>query len=575
MLVLFTIFLYLLIPLVMLLVYLVRPRLNVQGFLAVVTVLAGWILIFLARPGSPRTIQLPIWRPTTLFSLSPSLFIDESAWFFLLSLASLVLAVIVTSIAQLGQSLHLRQEDTPGETATSEAAAPSGDVGMLAQPFDTVTWSRPKPGWLFWALILVQTSLGLVAVAAGNILTLLLAWAAMDIIELVFMLGLLVDSRTCERVIVAFSAKMAGLCLVLITGVLFWPQGGSLQFESISAPISTLLVLAAGMRLGVLPLHLPFPRGLPIDRNLGTILRLVPAASCFILLMRVAEVGVTGSVAYVLVGLTILAGVYAAVNWLRVKDEIDGQPFWLIASSSLVVISAILKLPTACLVWSLTSLLSGGLVFSMPIRHKNLLLVALLGIFCLSALPFSPAWRGLAIYQNPPSLGVNPLLFAPLSFFLLLIQAFLLSGFIRHVLKGIFPAATPRLEHIERWVWFLYPLGLVFITGTDLLIGWAQYPALSDEPLTGWLIGLIVLILACTIIYLINRSPQLINPSIDPGLKSVWDRLFSFSWLYRTLWRLFRSLTRIFALVSTILEGEGGLLWALVIFGLIFVFLQR
>ncbi len=575
MLVLVTIFLFLLIPLVMLLFHLVRRRLNIQGFLAVVTVLAGWILIFLARPASPRTIQLPEWQPSGLFALSPSLLIDDSSWFFSLGLASLVLAVIVTSIAQLGQSLRLSQESAPAENAISEAPTAGGDATLLTQPVDTVTWARPKPGWLSWALILVQTSLGLLAVAAGNILTLMLAWVAMDMIELVLMLGLLVDSRTRERIIVAFSARMAGLCLVLITSVLLWSQGGSLSFEPTSAPISALLVLAAGLRLGVLPLHLPFPRGLPIDRNLGTILRLVPASSSFILLTRIAGTGVAGPIAYYLVGLTILAGLYAAVNWLRVTDEIDGQPFWLLASSSLVVISAILKLPVACLVWSLTSLLSGGLVFSMPIRHKNLLPVALLGIFSLSALPYSLAWRGLAIYQNPPSLGINPLIFGALSFIILLIQAFLLAGFIRHTLKGIFPPTTARPGNVERWVWFLFPLGLVFIIGTDLYIGWVQYPAVSDVPLSGWLIGPMVLILACVILFLTRRSPQLVYPSIDPGLKSGWDRLLSFSWLYRSLWRLYRSLTRIFALVSTILEGEGGLLWALVIFGLIFVFLQR
>jgi hypothetical protein len=31
----------------------------------------------------------------------------------------------------------------------------------------------------------------------------------------------------------------------------------------------------------------------------------------------------------------------------------------------------------------------------------------------------------------------------------------------------------------------------------------------------------------------------------------------------------------LFSLFSTILEGDGGILWALVLFALIFVFLQR
>ncbi len=124
-------------------------------------------------------------------------------------------------------------------------------------------------------------------------------------------------------------------------------------------------------------------------------------------------------------------------------------------------------------------------------------------------------------------------------------------------------------------MWFLYPFGLVSILVTQLLIGWWLYPGFTQVPLSSWLIGPVVVILSGPIIYLTWRFPQVVHPTFDPGLRSAWDRLFSFDWLYSLLWRLFRAVSRIMALVSTILEGEGGLLWALVIFGLIFVFLQR
>ncbi len=79
--------------------------------------------------------------------------------------------------------------------------------------------------------ILILTSLGLVAVTAGNMLTLLLAWAALDVIELVILLGQMLQSKSRERIILAFSARMAGIGTVLLAGIIPWSQGPSLSFE--------------------------------------------------------------------------------------------------------------------------------------------------------------------------------------------------------------------------------------------------------------------------------------------------------------------------------------------------------
>jgi len=574
MLLLLTIFLFIFFSLVMIILHLVRPRFNVQGFLAVLAVLVGWILVFLARSDITKLIPLLQWQPDSLFNLSPSLVIDGNSWYFALALASLAFSVVISSITQLGQNPLTDQITSQKQIPLVEEPVSSTDSIPLIQP-SLITGDQLTPGWLLWASILTITSLGLLAVTAGNLLTLLLAWTALDIIELVILLGQMMRSRTRERIILAFSARMAGICIVLTAGVMLGSRGASLSFDSISHPVSTLLVIAAGLRLGVLPLHLPFTTGLPINRHLGTILRLVPAGSSYILLVRLSSVGVTESVIPYLLGFTVLAGVYAAVNWLRSKDELAGRLYWLLGTSSLVVTAATLHQPAACLAWSITSLLSGGLIFSMSFRHKNLLPVALLGILNLSALPFTPTWQGTTLYQFSSAFGLNLTGFAVISFFLLFIQAFLLAGFARHTLRGNVQNREILSGHIERWVWFLYPLGLIFIAISHLLISGLLYPNIYNVTLSGWVMGPVVLIFAGIILYLAWHYPQLSHPALDSNIRSAWDRLLSLNWLYRFLWRLFHSLSRLFALVSTILEGDGGLLWALVLFGLIFVFLQR
>jgi hypothetical protein len=573
MLILLVIFLCLFIPLAMLILHLIWPRVNVQGFLAVLTALAGWVLIILARPELTRTILLPQWQPATLFLLSPTLLIDNPSWYFTLALISLALSAVITSIAQLGQSTRANPNNNP-QASASGASGVLGDIQQNLAGTNKIE-GQPKTDALLWASILALTSFGLLAVTAGNLLTVLLAWTSLDIIELVILLGQMQQSKIRERIILVFSAKMAGLCLALIAGVILWSRGSLLIFEDITPPVSTLLVIAAGLRLGVLPLHLPFTRGLPINRNLGSVLRLIPASANFILLVRISGVGVSDPFTPYLLGFSALAGLYASFSWLRVKNELEGRPYWLVGTSSLVIIAALLHQPMACLAWGIASLLSGGLIFSMSLRHKNLLPILLLGLLNLSALPFTPTWQGVAIYQFTSFVDVPLTLFAVFSVMFLFIQAFLFMGYMRHILKGIYPIGELSSEQAERWVWFLYPLGLIFTVITHLLIGWFIYPDLHEVVVSGWLIGPISLVIVGFTSYFIWRFPNLYHPTIDPDLRSAWDRLFSLEWLYRFLWRVFRTLLKTFSLVSRILEGDGGLLWALVLFGLIFVFMQR
>jgi hypothetical protein len=574
MLILLTIFLFIFTPLSMLVFYLVRPKLSIQGFLAVLAVLVAWPMVFLARSDITHVITLIKWQPESLFPISPSLLIDNISWYFALALTSLSLTVVITSIAQLGQSLKLDKIPTRKITQVKEDAN-NLEVGISSTEPAEMIQAGLTPDWLLWASILALTSFGLVAVTAGNLITLLLAWAALDIIELIILLGQMLQSRTRERIILVFSAKMAGIVTVLMAGIILWSKGSSLSFDAISQPISTYLVVAAGLRLGVLPLHLPFTQGLPIRRGLGTVLRLVPAASSYILLARVSSVGVIGNVTPYLLGLATLAGLYAAVNWLGAQDELNGRPYWLLGTASLAIVSAILNHPAACLSWGIVSLLSGGLIFSMHLRHRNLIPLIILGLVNLSVLPFSPAWQATELYQSSSSFPASLTLFSLFSFFFLLIQSFLLAGFIRHILRGIYPVADLPPEHIERWVWFLYPIGLIFIALTHVLIGWWMHPNLNEIPLSGWIMGPVGLIISGVILYIVWRQPHPDSLLTRSTKTSFWSNLLSLNWLYRLLWKLFRTSSRVFALISTLLEGDGGILWALVLFALIFVFLQR
>jgi hypothetical protein len=213
----------------------------------------------------------------------------------------------------------------------------------------------------------------------------------------------------------------------------------------------------------------------------------------------------------------------------------------------------------------------------MSMRHKNLLPIVFLGFIGFSALPYSPTWLGTALYTNPglPSYTIIPPLFYIISLAFLLTHSLFLAGFIRHNLRDVFSIEEQLKVHIERWVWFLYPVGLIFIIVTHFLIGIVLYPTLSEIPLTGWIMGMVAVIISGVIWYFSTIYPQDFTRKEQSRKTLPLFKFVPLEWLYRLFGKIFRELTRFTTLLSTILEGDGGILWAFVLFALIFVFLHR
>jgi hypothetical protein len=577
MLILLAIFLLLLIPSAMLILYLARPKFGIQWLLAVLGVLVVWPMVLLARTNTPQLIALFSWKPETLFPLSPALLIDGISWPFALALVTLALSLMLTSVAQLGRSTGIVPSQAPPAEIIEVPGEADSSVGINPEENPRIIEEDPASNWPSWAGILILTSLGLVAVTAGNLLTLLLAWAALDIFELVILLGQVLQSSIRERIVLAFSARVAGIATLLLAGIVLWSKGGLLTFDAISPQVSLYLVLAAGLRLGILPLLLPFIQELPLRRGLGTALRLIPASASLILLARVSTVGVSGEAIPLLLGLSALAGLFSARNWLVAPNELSGRPYWILGTASLAIAAAILAHPGASLAWGIASLFSGGLVFSASLRHRNLIPIFALALLNISALPFSPTWQGTSLYQFAPPIAptINPILSYLFELSFLITQSIMLAGFLRHSLRGLVPVSNEPSPRVERWVWLLYPIGLVILPIAHLLIGWWLRPAVKEISLSGWIMGAVALGISALFWYLSLRNPSSLTLSRFTGATSRWSNLFSLDWLYRSLWGLFRIISRLIVVISIILEGEGGILWALVLLALIFVFLQR
>src|SRR5689334_23078536 len=518
--ILITVITLLITALIILLLQFAAPAFRYNWLIATGGALLGWISVFAWQTQMPFSLQFPAWQPGLLFSQSPTFVADGIAWAFAISLTTLCLAIILTAVVRSN-----------------------------------------FPRAINWMGTLILTSLGVLAVVADNPLTLVLIWAAIDISELIAQLRVVEDPKLSERTVIAFASRAAGIFVLLWADMVSVANGQTLDFRSASPQVGLYLVLAAGLRIGVLPLHLSYSGESSLRRGFGTGLRMISAASSLILLARIPSSSIASPITPYLLILVSLAAIYGGWAWLRAPDELTARPFWLIGMGSLAVATGLRANPIGATAWACGLILAGGALFLSSEPSKWLNRALFIGAWSISALPFSltaTGWNSGAPYS----------LIAWAAWpFLILAHAMLMAGFIRHSLR-----TNTRISTEDQPIWAknVYPIGIsvLLLTAIGLgLFGWNGTLQLGN-----WFIGLLVSLLAFGLLWLSPRL-RILNP-----VRAHWIRPTSESWLdrgYGTLWNVYHQLGRVSTVISNVLEGESGIMWTLLFLALFISFFVK
>lgn len=478
-----------------------RPNTQYAWLIGVGGAMLAMISVFVWLAQMPFELVLPAWQPTTLFT-NPIVFrADEASWPFALSITALTLAVFLTAVAR---------------------------------PVFTNSFA--------WAGTLALGSLGVMAVTANNPLTLLLVWGALDITELFIQLRSVEGASNNEKVVTSFSTRALGSGLLLWANILSLAQGSTFNFDTIAPGSGLYLVAAAGLRLGVLPLHLPYASESTLRRGLGTSLRLISAASSLVLLSHVPAGSLTSNVTPFLLGLAVIAAIYGGWMWLRAPDELTGRPFWIIGLAALSVISALSGNPLGAIAWGCALILVGGALFLVSVQQVWVNRVLLMGALSLSSLPFSltaSAWLG--------NLGF----FIP---FVIAAQVLIVAGFIRHALR---PGGRDSLDSQPNWSRTVYPTGIILLVVLQILLGLIGWN--GARQIGAWLQAVIVSVLTFVLVWATPRFRAL-NPVRAHWVSSTASQVSN---IYQSLWSIYRFLGRISQAINLTLEGEGGIMWTL------------
>jgi hypothetical protein len=493
----------------LILLRLVRPHFKHSWILAMAGATLALIGVFLWHIYLPASISLIPWQPVTLFFFAPTWLADVISWPYAVSLAALGAAVIWTSI--------VRAETDP----------------------------------IAWAGILLLTALGILAVAAENPLTLILVWSAIDLVELITMLRSADGVEQNQGVVIAFAARVAGTALVLWANIISTAGGILMSFRATPASAGIFLLLATGLRLGVFPLHLPYRKENVLRRGFGTTLRLVSATASLNILARISASSLKSSLIPYLLILAAIAALYGAWMWLRASDEILGRPFWVLGMASLSFAASLRGNPTGSMGWGIILILGGGLLFLFSARQRSIIWLPLLGLWGLSSLPFSPTASAWQTGNMNSWIFVLPFLPA---------QALLMAGFIRHALH---PGET-SFESQERWTRIIYPTGLILLVATVILLGLWGWDGAQMVGL--WWAAIIANIFAGG--FTLLAVTILVRLALTCS-SNQWTRIFRLERFYDVLYSIYDFFRRIADVITSSLEGEGGLLWSLLLLALI------
>ena len=485
-------------------------------WLVVGGVLLTWLSVLLWQFNLPWRLMPGQWMSAALFNASPQLFADPLAWLYALSLGGLAAAVILTSPARNAQA-----------------------------------------GTASWPETLALTGLGLLVILADNPLGLVLAWMAIDLAE--FVIALRGRSALGESVWLAFAVRLGATAFALWASVVgVFSTGQTFALESTPAQAGIFLLIAAGLRLSALPLSLAYhPDEYAARRGFGTILCMVSAVTGLLVLARIPSAAMDPRWIFPLFALTALAALYGGSKWLFARDELNGRPYWLIGMSALSLAACLGGNPAGSAAWGVVLILFGGISFLYSAKQIWMTRVfAVTGLFMLS-LPFTLTASG---WQVDLPL---PFVFWPL---FMIAHAMLAAGYVRHLLH---PAGT-EFAQLPKWAQATYPLGMGILVATILLGSLWGWPGAFR--LGNWETGLAALLLSVAIIFAFSRLPFLKSraaPEDRPSRLAALLKIFS-----QALAFLYQLLGGLIIYVSGLLEGDGGLLWTLLLLILLISFLR-
>ncbi len=494
--------------------------------------------------GLPVSATLSAWRPADLFGAGLALNIDGLAWLFALAVLSTTLAALVTGLARPG-----------GRRVGSRM------------------------------LMLLLTLAALISIFGNNLLTRVLAWALLDLVYFLALVFLAEGQRLEPQAVLNLALNSIGTLLAVAAAVLISRTNPDLSLRAAAiSPQSTLLItLAAVFRLGLFPLHYAMPSDLTIRQGLGTLLRLLPAAVALETLSRLAAYGMPEVVRPWLVVFALAAALVGALQLWNVSDARRGLVYLVISQSGVALLAGLWDTATGALSMTaiaLSLILSGALIYLSSGHDEQRVWSTgwpLAGLAALAGVPATLGFMGVGhLYGDLLAAGGFGWL---VLIGLLASQAILIAGLF---FASFWPGQPLEVEPALLAAYFgglslpavLLVLTAVFATipGPIALLQNLGFLGFSGF---GSLAGLILAGVTVAAGYGLWRYDTAVRERVGQWTGLPLAVLGRLDWLYAGVWNLVRAAGNLIDNLRAIVEGEGAILWALVIGVVVWLLLRQ
>lgn len=512
------------------------------GPMAAATAGLAFLALLGLRGMLPAEAIISFWRPLTLAGVPVSLRLDGLTWLYALMLAGLAVAVLLTGLTRAGG----RRVATRGFTLLLLAA-------------------------------------GLAAISSANLLTLCLSWTFLDIVFL-GAIALTEDrERVSEHTTYALAANGTATLLVWAAALLGARDGASqyLYLFSFSTLQAALLAVAAVLRLGLYPLHLWLPSEFGLRPGLSAMLHLAPMAAGLSLLSQLV-LGLRGNLPLhsPLADVAAAALLVGAVLAWGQEEPGRALSFLVLAQTGVAILAGTWAGEGAALALvaeGLALLLSAGALFLSQGYDRANPGWSLPGAVAGAALLGAPltlgfvgrSWLYSALWQGG---GWSLLLLSAVGQALLLVTV--LRLLLRPAMSTTSLALVTQVAAAVGLAGLVAPLVVFGLAPSQLanLLGvtpLSLLAILAKMPAAGWVSWGLGLGLGGALWWRDDRM-RAVRSQLQPRLNAV----FGLRWFYRAVGGLIDLAGQGVRALALLLEGEGALLWVLVVLVLAWLFFQ-
>ncbi len=414
------------------------------------------------------------------------------------------------------------------------------------------SYMEPQTAPRLWFFYLLIETIGYLSVSAKNLTFVIYGWVIFDGIDL---LTRYLQGKISRGYVTAIAVRFVGTILAASSLAFSSADPGLSGGMFISNRAGIFLMLACGLRMGILPISQPYSEVSSSRVGLGTMLRLVSVLTVMPVLSRIPMGSVDPNLAIILSITGGFASLVGSVGWLLSENAFTGNTYFALAICGMAFVSSLNGDQAALTVWGVSLALTCASLSLYQIHNIFMNILASLLIICFSGMPYTPnavGWNGLV---SPPY-SIKDLLF-------IIVMLLLIAGAFNHILR----TAEKKFSDLEPWMRSVYPLGFLAAVGTHCFIGMFCF----DEMFSPGVIPASVpafaggLMLAAFLHWMPERiRTQNMLAWTREGVSLFWrlmQRLLDMNWLIRLGGTIMRSASRIVSAITLILENNGGLIW--------------